>query len=74
MANVTGRDRHIIMSALSVAIASIDRVPDQRQTPGSDRSDMEALFDALCGSAVETEIYTSSAERLLEKVRSLGSS
>jgi hypothetical protein len=69
MLRVDGRDHHVVGYALAIAIAAIDRVPDHCDTPGSDRLDMERLLDAMLGSSAY--IYVESAERLLDKVRSL---
>lgn len=66
---LSARDRHIIERALALAIAALDRVPDTRDIPCSDREDMVELLEKLCGSDVELGLYTASAERLVDKIR-----
>lgn len=59
MQNITGRDRHIIMKALALAIGAIDRAPP-RQRPGFDRADMARLLEHMAPNDIELEMYLGS--------------
>jgi hypothetical protein len=59
-ADVTGRDRHIILKALAIAIEAISAVP-QKQQPLSDQDDMKKLLQAMAPSDVELAVYQRSA-------------
>lgn len=67
MANVTGRDRHITLKALAIAIRAIDAAPPERQ-PASDRDDMVRLLKAMAPNEVELEMYVRSAVYVVEGI------
>ena len=61
------RDWHVMLRALAVAIAAMDRVPDHRDVPGPDRDDMSDLLDRMA-DPVLAGIFIESAERMMEKL------
>ncbi len=64
VSELSGRERHVLLKALAIAIRAIDATPERRR-PKSDRDDMSLLFRGT-GSEVEQQIYTREARWLLE--------
>jgi hypothetical protein len=50
--NVTGRDRHVVVKALSYAIAAIEALPSRQQEFG-DKEDMKRLLEHMVGGDAE---------------------
>ena len=60
MAELTGRDLHLIKKALAIAVLVIDRQPGPFQSI-SDHNDMKALLDRLIVSDIELATYVRAA-------------
>lgn len=60
LTDVTGRDRHLILKALAIAVEAIEAAPE-RQRPISDQADMKRLLDHMAPDDVELETYARSA-------------
>jgi hypothetical protein len=60
MAELTGRELHLLKKALAIAVLLIEQRPGPFQSL-SDQADMKALLDRLIETDSELEIYTRSA-------------
>lgn len=60
-----GRERHLIVRALALAITAIDGAPP-RQRPVSDRDEMAKMLEGLVPSDVELETVMQSARRIVQ--------
>ena len=61
MAELTGRDLHLIKKALAIAVLVIERQPGPFQSI-SDQRDMKALLDRLIGSDIALATYVRAAD------------
>ncbi len=61
MADLKGRDLHLVKKALAIATLAISRQPGPFQS-SSDREDMKVLLDQLIESDVELEHYALAAQ------------
>jgi hypothetical protein len=64
MIEASGRDKHIVLTALAYAVAAIEQLPARRQA-GSDLVDMKRMLEEMAPSDVELEMYAGSARRHL---------
>jgi hypothetical protein len=60
VAEIEGRDLHLVKKALAIAALAISRKPGPIQ-PTSDMADMKVLLDELIESDVELEHYARAA-------------
>ncbi len=60
MAELPGRDLHLVKKALAIAVLAIERQPGPFQSV-SDQSDMKALLDNLIESDTELVYYARAA-------------
>lgn len=60
MAEITGRDLHLVKKALAIAVLAIERQPGPFQST-SDQHDMKTLLDALIESDTELAHYARAA-------------
>lgn len=65
MAELTGRDLHLIKKALSIAVLAMERRPGPFQS-GSDQADMKRLLDQLIASDAEMAHYARSARLVMD--------
>ncbi|MFI4973439.1 MAG: hypothetical protein ACHP84_02745 [Caulobacterales bacterium] len=61
MAEIAGRQLHLVKKALAIAILIIERTPGQFQSL-SDQADMKAVLDDLIESDTELATYTRAAK------------
>lgn len=61
MPELTGRDWHLVVKALVVAVAAIERMPEGPFRPGNDVADMKMLLDQLVESDAALAHYARSA-------------
>ena len=64
MADITGRDRQILIKALAYAIASIESLPPLRQE-ANDCADMKRILEEMVGSDQDLARVTASVRRHL---------
>lgn len=67
MMRVTHRDRHILLRALTIAIAAIDAAQGKAE-PHGDREEMGRLVQELGPSEDELELYADSAHRIVKRI------
>jgi len=60
MAEITGRDLHLVKKALAIAVLAIERQPGPLQST-SDQHDMKTLLDELIESDTELAYYARAA-------------
>lgn len=62
--DLDGRQKHVIVKALAIALQAVSAVPERRQ-PASDRADMAQLFKSMT-SPTERVLYKREVRWLLE--------
>jgi hypothetical protein len=61
MAQIEGRQLHLVKKALAIATLVIEGQEDGPFRPTSDQADMKELLSELTGSEIELETYIQSA-------------
>ena len=62
MPELSGRKLHLVIKALVVAVAAIERVPEGPFRPDNDVADMKALLDEMIESDAVLAHYARSAQ------------
>lgn len=66
MAQIEGRQLHLVKKALAIATLAIEDQEDGPFRPTSDQADMKELLSALTGSEAELEHYIRSARIVIQ--------